>query len=121
MRDATPTPDEAALFESLVDLIPRAQDWYHADYDCALWMTVSYDDIIDGQMVATWRVDFDGTELVAGRSPAYLNWDGGVRGRETVMSLVPPSGLIARVDSIEQPAREAATWLDVVTNGRASQ
>ncbi|UFN43303.1 hypothetical protein [Nocardioides okcheonensis] len=121
MRDAAPTPDEVAFFKRLAELIPGAQDWYHADADGSLWMTVSYDDIVDGQMLATWRVDFDGTELVAGRSPAYLNWDDGIRGRETGMSIGPPSGLIAEVDSIEQAAREAATWLDLVTDGRASQ
>ncbi|MDZ5662231.1 hypothetical protein SFC79_10685 [Nocardioides sp. S-58] len=106
------------FFERLTELIPGAQDWYHADG--ALWMIVSYDDMVDGVMEATWRVDFDGTELVAGRSPAHLNWDDGVRGRDTGMSLQPPTGLVAGVDTVEQAVGIAAEWFNTVSRGRAS-
>lgn len=120
MRLAAPTADEATFFERLTELIPDAQDWYHADDDGALWMTVSYDDMVNGVMEATWRCDFDGTALVAGRSPAHLNWDDGVRGGATGMDLDPPTGLVARVDSVEQAVRIAAEWFNTVSQGRAS-
>jgi hypothetical protein len=120
MRDAAPTADEVTFFERLTELIPGAQDWYHADDAGELWMTVSYDDVVDGVMKATWRVDFDGTELVAGQSPSHLNWDDGVRGRETGMVLEPPTGLVAGVDSVEQAVRIAAEWFNTVSHGRAS-
>jgi hypothetical protein len=119
VREAPPTASEATFFERLRALVPRVQDWYHEDADGTPWTTASYDDRIDGATTATWRVDFDGAELVGGRSPANLNWDDGVRGRATGMSLEPPAGLIAEVSSAEEAAQVAANWFDVVTEGRA--
>ena len=121
MRDAAPTADEVAFLERVTELVPSVQDWYHADEDGTPWMTVSYDDKVDGGMRATWRLDFDGIELVAGRSPGYLNWDDGVRGRATGMSLEPPEGLTLKVHSVEEAAHQAAEWFHTVTDGRASR
>jgi hypothetical protein len=121
MREQPPTPDEAAFYASVLASVPAAHDWYHADDDGTLWMTVSYDVVADGGVTETWRVDFDGRELVAGRSPAGLNWDDGVRGRETGMSLAAPHGFVAAVDSVEQAAGVTVAWFDEVTNGRALQ
>ncbi|UUW88096.1 hypothetical protein [Pimelobacter simplex] len=120
MRAAPPTASESEFFDRLSALVRDAQDWYHVDHDGTLWMTASYDDMIDGVLAATWRIDFDGLELVGGKSPAYLNWDDGVRGRATGMSLEPPDGLVASVSSAEQAAQVAAHWFDQVTHGRAS-
>lgn len=120
MRKAPPTASESAFFERLRALIPNAQDWYHVDDDGTPWMTASYDDMVEGAMASTWRVDYDGVELVGGRSPANLNWDDGIRGRATGMSLEPPDGLVAKVSSAEQAAQVAAGWFDRVTGGRAS-
>jgi hypothetical protein len=119
VRDAPPTATESAFFDRLRALVPDAQDWYHVDDDGTLWMTVSYDDMVDGVMT-TWRIDFDGLELVGGQSPANLNWDDGVRGRATGMSLESPDGLVARVASADEAARLAADWFSRVTQGRAS-
>lgn len=83
-------------------------------------MTASYDDVVGGAMAITWRIDFDGLELVGGRSPGNLNWDDGVRGRATGMSLEPPDGLVAKVSSPEEAAQVAAGWFERVTQGRAS-
>ena len=71
-------------------------------------------------MVATWRIDFDGLELVGGRSPANLNWDDGVRGRDIGMPLDPPDGLVANFSSADEAAQIAADWFHLVTEGRAS-
>lgn len=120
MRDAPPTAREAAFFDRLSALVPDVQDWYHVDDDGTLWMTASYDETIDGVMATTWRIDFDGLELVGGRSPANLNWDDGVRGRATGMSLEPPDGLVADVSSVEEAAQVAADWFHRVTQGRAT-
>ncbi|GAA2170122.1 hypothetical protein [Pedococcus bigeumensis] len=119
MRDAPPTASESAFFERLSALVPEAQDWYHADVDGTLWMTASYDDMVGGVMVATWRIDFDGLELVGGRSPANLNWDDGVRGREIGMPLDPPHGLVVNFWSVNEAAQIAADWFHLVTEGRA--
>lgn len=113
MRDSSPTAEEAEFFDHLVELIPSAQDSYHADEDGALWMIASYDDMVNGFVVATCWVDFDGTELVAGRRRAYLNWDDGDRGRATGKSL-------GRPDGADDAARLAAAWFRTVTQGRAS-
>lgn len=90
------------------------------DDDGTPWMTASYDDMIDGVMAATWRIDFDGVELVGGRSPANLNWDDGVRGRATGMNLEPPDGLVAEASSAVEAAQVAANWFNRVTQGRCS-
>lgn len=120
VREAPPTASESAFFEGLRARVPDAQDWYHVDDDGTPWMTASYDDVIDDVLIATWRIDFDGLELVGGRSPANLNWDDGVRGRATGMSLEPPDGLLASVSSAEDAAQVAADWFGQVTQGRAS-
>jgi hypothetical protein len=120
VREAPPTASESEFFDRLSALVPDTQDWYHADEDGTPWMTASYDDVIEGVMVATWRVDFDGLELVGGRSPAHLNWDDGVRGRATGMRLEQPEGLVAEVASPADAAQVAADWFHRVTRGRAS-
>ena len=120
VRESPPTSTESAFFDRLSALVPDAQDWYHADEDGTLWMTASFDDMVDGVMAATWRIDFDGQELIGGRSPANLNWDDGVRGRATGMSLEPPDGLVAKVSSAGEAAQVAAEWFDRMTQGRAT-
>lgn len=120
MRELPATPTEAEFLAKLRQRVPAVQDWYHADQDGTLWMAVSYDDEVDGELRATWRLDFDGIELVAGRSPAFLNWDDGVRGRETGMTLDPPGGLTAQPASISEAVEIASEWFSAVTQGRAT-
>lgn len=120
MRDVAATPTETEFVTGLRRRVPALQDWYHADADGTLWVTVSYDDEVDGELRATWRLDFDGVELVAGRSPAFLNWDDGVRGRETGMILDPPDGLTARPASVSEAVEIASEWFSAVTQGRAT-
>lgn len=119
MRDAPPTQSESEFFQRLLERVPMAQDWFHADNDGTPWMTASVDEGPDGSMTATWRVDFDGSELVGGRSPANLNWDDGMRGRTIGMSLDPPDGFTAKASSPAHAAVLAAEWFIAVTDGRA--
>jgi hypothetical protein len=121
MRDAEPTEWETEFYKQVRLAVPALQDWYHADPDGTFWMTVSYDDVIDGTMRATWRLDFDGAELVAGRSPANLNWDDGVRGRDTGMALGPPTGFTVRVRSVADAVSHAIDWFERVTEGRCAR
>jgi len=120
VRDAAPTAAESEFFGQLRAAVPEVQDWYHADDDGTPWVTASYDDVVGGSMTATWRIDFDGEELVGGRSPANLNWDDGVRARATGMSVEPPEGITVTVSSPRQAARLAADWFAEVTEGRAT-
>ncbi len=113
MRERAPTAEEAEFLGHLVGLVPGTQDGYYADEDGALWMTASYADTVNGFVVATWRVDFDGTELVAGRSRTQLNRDDGIRWRATGTSL-------GRPDGAQDAARLAAEWFRAVTQGRTS-
>ena len=84
-------------------------------------MTVSYDDVRGGAIQVTWRLDFDGLELVGGRSPAFLNWDDGVRGRDTGMAVEPPEGLTVPVTSVAEAVSRSADWFRHVTEGRAAR
>lgn len=80
VRVEAPTAVESAFFDALLRRVPQVQDvqdWYHMDSDGSLWMTVSVDDVRDGDMVVTWRCDYDGHRLLGGASPAFLNWDDG--------------------------------------------
>jgi hypothetical protein len=101
MRDREPTAQEVDFFDHLVELVPGARDAYYADDDGAPWMTALYDNVVNGFVVATWRVDFDGTELVAGRSRTRLDRDEGVRWRATGKSL-------GRPDSVREAGHVAA-------------
>ena len=110
MRDGEPTASERAFFEELSAHMPGLQDWYHEDPDGTPWMLVSHDSVVGGAVTATLRVDYDGTNLRGGWSPAYLNWDDGVRARDAQIDTTPPNGL--RVDDVE-PGRAAvvtARW-----------
>lgn len=121
MREVEPTESEAKFYEHVRLRVPELQDWYHADPDGTLWMTVSYDDLIDGTMRVSWRLDFDGVELVGGRSPANLNWDDGVRGRTTGMALTPPDGFTTEVISVADAGAQAIDWFHRVTEGRSAR
>lgn len=75
-------------------------------------MTASYDDMVNGFVVATCWVKFNGTERVAGRRRAYLDCDDVDRGRATGKSLERPDGA-------QHAAHLAAAWFQTVTQGRA--
>jgi hypothetical protein len=85
-------------------------DWYHQDADGALWIIVSYDFVIGNAVRATLRLDYDGHDLRGGWSPAYLNWDDGVRATDARIDLDPPDGLNIENVSRVSAAEIAAGW-----------
>lgn len=110
MRDPDPTPDEAEFFALLSRQIPDVQDWYHQDDDGTLWMCASRDYVRGNSVIATLRVDYDGSSLVGGWSPGFLNWDDGVRARIAGIDTAAPHGIDRLTDSPEHAARAAADW-----------
>lgn len=113
MRDEDPTAIETAFFRALANQLSGVQDWYHRDPDGSLWMIASLDQVREGRLVATWRCDYDGERLLGGLSPAFLNWDDGVRALDAGVVVSGPEGL----DVIEtDPARageRAGGWFRV--------
>lgn len=109
MRDEDPTQAETAFFELLKRRIEGVQDWYHRDAD-GLWMIASLDLPLGGPIEHTWRCDFDGKFLLAGRSAGFLNWDDGVRARAAEINVDGALGLNASVTDPVSAAEVAAEW-----------
>lgn len=112
MRDEDPTPAEAAFFTALQQRVRAVQDWYYRDAE-GLWMIASLDlPLGHGHIRDTWRCDFDGVTLLAGRSPGYLNWDDGVRALAAGVDVDGPNGLRTSVTDPASAALEAASWFE---------
>jgi hypothetical protein len=110
VTDREPTQLEREFFEALARQVPGVQDWYHSDPDGRLWMIVSYDVVGERGMEVTWRVDYDAGGLVGGRSPAFLNWDGGVRADAAEVDADGPGGIRVVAASPQAAADIAAAW-----------
>jgi hypothetical protein len=106
-----PTSDETRFLAPLKERVPGVDDWYHEDADGAPWMIVSYDFVTDNVVRATLRVDYDGHSLRGCWSPAFLNWDDGVRAEGEHFDTGLPDGLIANDIGVRQAAELTATWL----------
>jgi hypothetical protein len=111
MRAASPTPGEAEFLALLKERVSGVDDWYHEDADGTPWMIVSYDFVVANAVRATLRVDFDGHSLRGCWSPAFLNWDDGVRAVGERFDTGPPDGLSAGEVSVREAADLAAAWL----------
>jgi hypothetical protein len=107
VREADPTAEEQLFFRSLSQRLDDLQDWYHADDDGTLWMTVSYDFCRDGCVAATLRCDWDGARLLG-----VLNWDDGVRAEVAGVATMPPDGLEADAADPELAAAIAGAWFE---------
>ncbi len=103
MRKEDPTDAESAFFHRLALEICGAQDWYHRDPDGALWMIASVDVVSDEGVTTTWRCDYDGRRLLAGRSPANLNWDDGVRATDAGISGSGPMASTSWSPTLAEP------------------
>ncbi|WP_280448898.1 hypothetical protein [Nocardia brasiliensis] len=111
VREQDPTPDEQRFFDALIAQVPEVDDWYHADEDGTLWVTVSLDFVDStGHIRDTLRVDYDGISLRGGWSPACLNWDDGVRANNAGIDTAPPDGLHRDNVAPVRAAHVAAEW-----------
>ncbi len=72
---------------------------------------VSHDFSEHGSIRDTLRLDFDGSEVLGGWSPASLNWDDGVRATAAGIDVDGPDG-IRRTGPVEQLADAAGAWFD---------
>ena len=110
MRDEDPTEDEVIFFDALEELVPGVRDWYHKDADGTLWMIASYDVPDVGVIHTTLRCDYDGSRLLGGRSPGFLNRTDGVRAEPAGVDSSGDGGLEAEVDDPLVAAQLAAQW-----------
>jgi hypothetical protein len=99
--------------EFLQRLLPgRELDvWLHADSDGVPWLIVSHDFTSDRGIIGTLRLDFNGSRIEGGWSPACLNWDAGVRAEAAGVDTGPPEGIEAEGSPTEL-AVLAAVWFD---------
>jgi hypothetical protein len=102
-RRREPTPAEAGFAEALDALMPHLDYWLHEDGDGTPWLLVSCD-FIEGDVVHdTLRLDVDADGIKGGWSPAFLNWDDGVRCAIAGISTAAPDG----IDITSPPASPA--------------
>ncbi len=73
-------------------------------------MIVSHDFVVGGGIRDTLRVDYDGSSLRGGWSPANLNWDSGVRAQDAQIDTTPPDGISMDNVDPERAAAAAAKW-----------
>lgn len=64
--------------------------WLHADADDVPWLLVSTDFVVAGAVRDTLRLDFDAAGVRGGWSPAFLNWDDGVRAQTAGIDVAGP-------------------------------
>jgi len=103
------TPREEAFLRQL--LKSRSLDvWLHED-EAGRWLLVSKDVVEGGTIRATLRLDYDGSRIEGGWSPACLNWDDGVRARDAGVDIQGPDGIEADGPP-ELLAELAARWFD---------
>ena len=93
-------------------LLPGLDYWLHEDDDGSPWLLVSEDFCIGNTIGDTLRLDFDATGMRGGWSPAFLNWDDGVRAETAAINTNGPDGMmVAAADrSPAELARVAADW-----------
>jgi hypothetical protein len=76
--------------------MPGLGYWLHEDGDGTPWLLVSFD-FTEGNVVrGTLRLDFDATGITGGWSPAFLNWDDGIRCAIAGISTVAPMASASR-------------------------
>jgi hypothetical protein len=104
------TDREVTFLAALLRDRPWLDVWRHEDDDGTPWLIVSLDVVEDRTIVDTWRLDFDGSSILGGRSPASLNWDDGVRAHAAGVDASD-----AGIEAVAEPeplARLGGEWFD---------
>jgi hypothetical protein len=83
--------------------------WLHRDPDGSPWLIASRD-LHSHTGSATLRLDFDGSSILGGWSPAGLNWDDGVRGRDAGLVGDGADEIFLQDPDPALLASEAAAW-----------
>ena len=111
MSDRDPLDHERTFYAELMLLGYDLHDWYHEDPDGQPWMMVSFDFMERESVRDTLRVDYDGTSLKGGWSPACLNWDAETRAEEAHIDTSPPDGLdVEGMRDAQHAAAVAGEW-----------
>jgi hypothetical protein len=105
------TKDEAEFLSLLYTDRPWLDVWRHQDADGTPWLIVSHDFTRGKHILRTLRLDFDGTAIRGGWSPASLNWDDGVRAEEAEVDWRSSEGL-GRTAPVADLAQAAGEWFD---------
>jgi hypothetical protein len=104
------TDEETEFLTALLSGRSWLDVWRHEDADGTPWVIISLDLLKEGTIVETHRLDFDGSEIAGGRSPASLNWDSGVRADEAGVDT--SSNGIRATGSLSTLAELAGDWFD---------
>jgi hypothetical protein len=104
------TAAESSFVACLRPSVPNLDVWLH-ETNGIPWLIASVDVARAQAIVATWRIDFDGTTICSGLSPASLNWDDGVSAAKAGIDTQPPTGLAPIKGEPENLASVAADWL----------
>jgi hypothetical protein len=110
--DRALTAAEAEFLDLLLRGRPRLDAWRHSGAGRIPWLIVSLDISKDGKILHTLRLDFDGSTILGGQSPAALNWDSGVRAGAAGIDTSLPDGISADGTPTELAAL-AAHWFDM--------
>jgi hypothetical protein len=91
---------------------PDLDVWRHSDADGTPWTLVSRDFVAGNAVRDTLRLDFDGNSIAGGWSPAFLNWDDGVRAADAQIVADPPDGIRLSGSAPTDLADAARVWFD---------
>ncbi len=106
------TREEEVFLRALLDQCGELDVWPHVTPDGRPWLIVSLDFCEGSTIVETLRLDFEGSAIHGGWSPACLNWDDGVSAADAGIDTSPPDGIALRHDDPSELARAAARWFE---------
>jgi hypothetical protein len=104
------TAEEAEFLDALFAEVTYLMIWPHEDPTGEQWLCLSTDFVEDGVVHDTLRLDFDGTSIVGGWSPSFLNGDDGFRAHDAGIDTGPPDGINVADESPAALAQSAADW-----------
>ncbi len=90
--------------------VPPLDVWLHEDGAGTPWMMLSLDESDAGAIRRTWRVDVDEEGVRGGVSPAYLNWDSGVRAADAEIDTTDPDAIELEGAPLDEVVAAVARW-----------